>query len=137
VGSNLTPHGVKNDPTEKSDHNIKNNRRMPPQGIFLKKHGDKIPPGIEGRFTLKQLDGYYEKYGDIFLKICINSKSVKLLNRAKYVQGAIKKLENKDVMKNEMMEIERSEAFKAGLIEASLVLKNFEFNENERYIGTH
>lgn len=94
-------------------------KEMLPQGIFLKKHGNKIPPGIEGKFKNSQLDEYYEKYGDEFLRICIESKKVKLLQRARYIQGATTKLENKEAMKYEKAESDQSERYKADLIIAS------------------
>ena len=99
--------------------NIRKNKElkeMPPQGIFLKKHGPEIPKGIDGQFRQSQLDSYHLKYGDVFLKICHDSSSVPIHQRAKYVQGAVNNLDNKAKMRNERINIEQNERYKEDLI---------------------
>lgn len=99
---------------EKEKKNLK--EKMLPQGIFLEKHGDKIPKGIDGQFRQSQLDSYHLKYGDVFLKICHDSASVPIHQRAKYVQGAVNILINKTKMQNEQDNINQNEQYKEDLI---------------------
>lgn len=91
-------------------------KEMLPQGIFFEKYGDKIPKGIDGQFRQKQLDSYYLKYGDEFVKICLDSASLPLLKRARYVQGAVNKLDNKAKMDNERINAEQNEQYKSDLV---------------------
>ena len=81
-------------------------KEMLPQGIFLKKYGDKIPNGIIGGFRNEQLEEYYEKYDDEFAEICFAAEKIKCSQRRRYVQGAINKLNNKAQMANEQKAID-------------------------------
>lgn len=105
----IAPINIKESPKNHS-------KEMLPQGIFFEKYGDKIPKGIDGQFRQKQLDSYYLKYGDEFVKICLDSASLPLLKRARYVQGAVNKLDNKAKMDNERINAEQNEQYKSDLV---------------------